>query len=224
MKTRKWILGEAALTVAVMLLAGCVSQTSRGSSQSVASDSAPTQSVTSAASEPAQSVIASEEPQSAESAPSAATVREVAVGDTITTANLEVTIGYAMFVNKVEAHQGSNILNYVWQTADEGKILLDVSVYIKNLQQRAFTGTDVLKVTADYNSGYIYDNTREAIEWGSGLESTSSFMGMSVEIDPLDTVEVRYVIDCPAEVAENTNAPLFLDITLEGVKYQLTMR
>lgn len=205
MTTRKWILGTAALTAAIVVFSGCFGVPSP---RRETPSSAP------------QSVVSA----SSVSRTPAAEIREVAVGDTITTANLEVTLGYAMFTNRVDSREGRDIISYVWQSADEGKILLDVSVHIKNLQQTTFTGTDVLTITADYDNGYLYDNVVEAVDRAGSLEPTSSFMGTSVKIDPLETVEVRYVIDCPQEVAENTEAPLFLNITVEGVKYRLTMR
>lgn len=228
MGVRKTILSIAALTMAMVLLSGCIGV----SSQRKKSAGPVEQSVSSASSESASSVPQSESTSqtawsfgsSSSASASAVTTQEITAGETITTANMEVTIGYAMFANRVDAREGSSIISYVWQTADEGKILLDVSVYIKNLQQNTFTGTDVLKVTANYDNGYTYDNTIEAIDRAGMLESTDGLMGASVKIDPLETVEVRYVLDLPAEVAENTDAPLFLTIAVEGAKYKYILR
>lgn len=223
MRARKLIMGAAALTMTMLLFSGCFS--APGQSQS--DTSAPHSVVT--ASEKPQSVsqeqgISSISEESQSVPPAAAVTQEVAIGDTIITGNFEITLNYAMFANKVDARDAGSFISYVWQSADEGKILLDVSVHIKNLQQTTFTGTDVLAVTADYNNGYIYNHTIEAIEQAGMLESTSSFLGTLVTIDPLETIEVRYVLDFPEEVAENADAPLFLTIVIEGVKYRLNIR
>lgn len=76
-----------------------------------------------------------------------------------------------------------------------------------------------MTVSADYNEGYTYNGF--AIVEDSSLGFTFS---NTTDIDPLDTKGMHYLIECPQEVADNTEAPLFVVLTVEGEKYQITLR
>ena len=196
---KKCILGLVVLVVAVMLLAGCTSQDSGDDSQVVVPGSAPTQNIIASSEPAAESVIASsEEATSSESTVSVLEAKAITFGDTIVAKKWEISIQSVNF----------------GYTDDEGNIWLDVYLTVKNLQKEAedpFSWIDPsVKIELDYNDGYKYSGS-------TGFESTY--------LSPLETKSnIEYSIQCPQEVETNTDAPLFLTITVQGTKYNLTIR
>lgn len=104
----------------------------------------------------------------------------------------------------------------------EDEVELDVWLTVKNLQKEYDNpfdnwSDDSIEIEVDYNDGYTYR--------GSASDERYSFGGGTVYLEPLETnSSICYSFFCPKEVAENTDAPLFLSVSVEGVKYQLTMR
>lgn len=206
MKTRKRILGVAALMVAVVLLAGCMPQVS-GRKKQIVTSTAPTQSVAKPSS---QEIVSESLPEPKEN-----DFKPIAVGETIITETREITINHVEFSYDVEPMEKD--LVYTHYEAASGEVYIDIAVSAKNLQKQNLSADDVMSIKADYNDGYTY----------SGfciVESASLGFSMFGTIDPLGTINMRYLIKCPQEVEENTDAPVFLIITVEGLKYKLTMR
>lgn len=204
MKAKKLIVCAVALSVAMVLLSGCFSGLGRSRNsankapQSVVPGSAPTQSVASGAA-PTHSIIESDKPQSVESRPSVLETKTVTLGDTIVTTRWEVSVESVTFGD----------------TDKEGNIWFETYLSVKNLQQESEDPFDwfdpIIHLELDYNDGYKYTG-------GTGF-------GSYTYIKPLETKSnIEYSIKCPQEVEDNTAAPLVLNITVEGVKYQLTVR
>lgn len=194
----------AGAVIALMLLAGC---TPAPGAQNVVSNE-PTQSV-----QPA-SEASVQEPESA--APENE-VKTINVGETIVTETREITLGHVEFSYDVEPEE-KNVV-YTHYAAESGKVYIDIAVAVKNIQKQQLKCTEVMSASADYDNGYTYS--------GSAIveDATLGFaMAITKNIDPLDTVKMHYLIECPQEVEENTDAPVFVVLTVEGVKYQYNIR
>lgn len=138
------------------------------------------------------------------------------IGDTITTENREVLINSIDFSYKVEPEDTSGYYNYY--SADSGKVYIVMDADIKNLQKSDINCDKVMKVTADYNNGYSYSafSIVEDKSLGFNYSNINS-------ISPLETMGMRYLIDCPEEVA-TSDAPLIITISIDGENYNYQMR
>lgn len=194
------IAGLAILT----LLAGCGSQ-SQSNSQAVASNS------------PAQSAVSSDAPAESVAESASSEYTPIVIGETIITETREITINHVELSYDVEPlDKGAFYTHY---PADSGEVYIDIAFTVKNTQKQQLECTDVLSAMADYNDGYEYKGFA-VVE-----DSTTGFTQAIISsIDPLESVGMRYLIKCPQEVEENTDAPLFVIITIEGTKYQYVIR
>ena len=142
----------------------------------------------------------------------------IAVGETITTDTLEITINKVELTNDVLPDDTSGIYHHY--EADAGNVYLHLDTDIKNLDKQRLICDEIMKATADYNGGYTY--TGQAIpEDGS---SNFTFANITA-IPPLATLGVHFLFKCPQEVKESEN-PLFMTIEPSGSKdsYILTVR
>jgi PBP1b-binding outer membrane lipoprotein LpoB len=204
----KWYKQAIGILAAALLFSGC---SSPSGTQSVVSNP-PTQSIQPASSTPEEEPV----PVTSESE-----IRTINVGDTIITEKKEITIKYVELAYEVEPHNSTNMFA-AGLAAKEGKIFIDLCVDVKNLQKQALNSGNVMDVTANYNDGFTYKATDMVEDSTLGLTSLANLTGVS--IDPLETREMRYLMDCPQEVDENTDSPLFLLLAVEGTEYQLTIR
>lgn len=140
----------------------------------------------------------------------------IKVGETITTKNKEITVNSVDFSYKVEPEDTSGYYNYY--SADSGKVYIAIDVDVKNLQKSDINCDEVMKVTADYNGGYSYSGF-SIVEDGTLGFSYSNINNIA----PLETIGMRYLIDCPEEVA-TADAPLIITFSVDGEKYNYQMR
>lgn len=201
-------------SILLMLFAACAPKQTKGGSQTVTEKE-----------EPAQNIIMPQESSSesiseanrltAVASPENKASTPISTGETIITETREITI------NNVELSYDilptEKDMFYTHYPADSGKVYIDIAFTVKNLQKQQLSASDVLSIEADYNDGYKYSGF-------DVIESTSLGFTSFGSIDPLENINMRYLISCPQEVEENTSAPLFLTITVEGVKYQYTIR
>ena len=128
----------------------------------------------------------------------------ISVGDTIVTDGMEITIDNVQLTYEVLPDNKSDFYSYY--AADSGEVYIDLDVSVKNLQKQQLNCDEVLSATADYNNGYTY-SCFSVVE-----DSTLGFNYSSITyISPLETMDMRYLFDCPQEVEETQN-PLFITI------------
>ena len=139
------------------------------------------------------------------------------IGDTIKTENKEITVNSVELVKEVLPPKRDGYYNYY--EADEGKIYIHISTSVKNLEKQAIYCDEALDITADYNEGYTYYGFSTVEDKSSGFTYSNITL-----IDPLSTQNIHYIIDCPEEVKNNTEAPLFLIFNIENEEYKLTIR
>lgn len=186
-----------------ILLAGCIPQ-ARSSSQTVTSKP------------PAQSVVGSVSLETS-SEPVAEAIPSIAVGETIVTETREITINHVEFSYDVEPLD-KNVI-YTHYAADSGEVYIDIAFSVKNIQKQQLKCTNIIAVSADYDNGYTYTGFCVVEDKTLGFAQA-----LTKDIDPLQTVNMRYLIKCPQEVEENTDTPVVLTVTVEGVKYQYILR
>ena len=139
------------------------------------------------------------------------------VGDTVNTDKVEFTLDTFRFTDKV----GLASDNWLKPSgsggtlaAGEDNIFLWVSFRVKNLSKEKINGQDAFSMKADYNDGYIYDDTvfTFGYDWSTS-SSVSQKVGLT-EIKPLGEEEYYGYIKCSSEVRENRDAPLHIVVML----------
>lgn len=151
------------------------------------------------------------------SEPAAPSRQTIDVGDTITVEDFcELTVSSVTFSYDVLP----KVIDIVYShyPADEGQIYLDVSVSIKNLRKAALPCDEVGTFTLDYDDGYLY-TAFPVVE-----DSSTGFTYANItSIDPLQTMEMRFLVDCPEEVS-TSDAPLLLNVSIGGEEFSLDLR
>lgn len=148
-------------------------------------------------------------------------IQTVQLGDTIVTEHYEITLYSLEMAPTAYSHGATNPFAYHLQ-ADEGNTFVDLTVQVKNLKKNNADSSNIMHVEVDYNQGYTYSASDYVEDHTLGLAGYSSFWGDSIK--PLETVEIRYIAQCPEEVEQNLNAPLSLLLRVSGVQYQLIVR
>ena len=142
--------------------------------------------------------------------------KEIKIGEVVSTSNYDFTL------NKVELSYDVKPDNppsfYTHYAADQGKVYLHIDASIKNTGKQNLDSDEVYSVKVDYNDGYTY--TGFAVpEKGDG---DFSYM---TNIDPLETIKLHYLVDCPEEVDTAKENPLFVTITMsDKSEYKYVIR
>lgn len=169
---------------------------------------------------PSQSVIRTQDATSTP-ASSGSTLQEVTIGDTIVSDQFEITIVSVEIAPEAYAHGETGMFESYFQ-AGEGNTFVDLTVSVKNLHQKNVNSGNVMRVEVNYNDGYTYSANDYVESKSLGLSSLGSYSGETIK--PLETIEIRYIAECPLEVADNIDAPLFLQLSVKSVKYKLVIR
>ena len=106
---------------------------------------------------------------------------------------------------------------YTHYQAEQGKIYLEIDISVKNLQKKALACDEIAEITLDYNDGYIY----EAFPIVEDAQTGFTYANISA-IDPLETKEMRYLVDCPIELYTEIN-PQFLTLQFGEHAYQIQL-
>ena len=165
------------------------------------------------------STVSEQSSQAASSeAPEEPEIPEIKVGDTIEAEEIcEFTVNHVTFTYDVLPDHMDVIYNHY--EAEKGKIYLDIDVSIKNLSKNNLPCDEVAEITLDYNDGYTY----QAFPVVEDSQTGFTYANIS-SIDPLETVEMRYLVDCPIEVYVNENsADIFMTIAVGGEERILTV-
>lgn len=158
------------------------------------------------------------EETTAKSEPTAQQGIPVALGETITTENMEITINRVELTYDVLPDDTSH--SYSHYEADAGNVYLHLDTDIKNLGKQNLPCDELMKAIADYNDGYTYSG----IATPEDGEDDFTYANIT-SIKPLQTLGVHFLFECPQEVEETDN-PLFILLTPTGTKesYKLIVR
>ena len=144
------------------------------------------------------------------------TTKTFNIGDTLTTNTCEITIKNIEFSYDVLPDDTSGF--YTHYPADSGKVYIHIDTDVKNLQKQQMACDKIMDVTCDYNDGYGY--TGQAIP----EDASTGFTYANIKsIAPLETLGVRFLIDCPEEVATSAN-PTVIILKINGEKFQYQMK
>ena len=137
-------------------------------------------------------------------------------GDKLVADTKEITINSVELTYDVLPEDTSGF--YTHYEAEAGKVYICVDADVTNKAKQNLDCDDIGTVKANYNDGYTY----------SGFvivdDATTGFTYASItNIDPLETKGIKWLIECPQEVEESTNA-LFLEIQIDGKEFIYTIR
>ncbi len=143
-----------------------------------------------------------------------------ALGDTISTGTLELTVSSAEFCEAVQA--GSNIS---MGAPRDDMILGCFEITVKNAGKELFNVLDYLDAKIDYNDGYTYstkDSPSYLFDKTDMLDFVTFFFegdrmggsGNFVDISPLSSKEYILAIPCDSALAEDETSPLKVIFTL----------
>ncbi|MGN1080506.1 MAG: hypothetical protein ACI4QV_00280, partial [Acutalibacteraceae bacterium] len=142
--------------------------------------------------------------------------QEIKSGEKIVTDNFEIAInGVELTYDVLPDDTGGFYTHY---EAEAGKVYISVDADVTNKAKQNLECDNIGKVTANYNDGYTY----------SGFvivdDSSTGFTYANItSITPLETRGIKWLIECPQEVAETANA-LFLEFTVNGEKFVYYVR
>lgn len=155
----------------------------------------------------------SEEPAASEEAEEKGT--PIAIGDVITTDSAEITIKNIEFSYDVLPDDTSSY--YTHYAAESGKVYVHVDTDIKNIQKQNLSVDDIANVTVDYDDGYEYN------AYATPEDSSLGFTYANItSIKPLDSLGVRYLANCPEEVATSGKpVKVYFDINGDTYVYNL---
>jgi len=143
-------------------------------------------------------------------------VKTFKIGDTIVTDTSEITINNIEFSYDVLPDNVSGM--YTHYAAESGKVYIHIDTDVKNIQKQNLPVDKIMKVKVDYNNGYEYR--------GAPIpeDKTLGFTYANItDIDPLETLGVRFLVNCPQEVEESEN-PVVLFFDINGEQYRYDMR
>ncbi len=142
----------------------------------------------------------------------------IAVGGVITTDAMEITINKAELSYDVLPDDTSGF--YTHYAADPGNVYIHLDVDVKNLGKQNLPCDEIMKTTADYNGGYTYGGQAVPEDANTGFTYANI-----TSINPLQTLGVHFLFQCPQEVAESQN-PLSIMLEPSDTKdsYVLTIR
>lgn len=137
-------------------------------------------------------------------------------GDKLVTDTKEIAINSVELTYDVLPDDTSGF--YTHYEAEAGKVYICVDADVTNKAKQNLNCGDIGTVKANYNDGYTY----------SGFvivdDATTGFTYANItNIDPLETKGIKWLIECPQEVEESTNA-LFLEIKIDGKEFIYTIR
>ncbi len=145
-------------------------------------------------------------------------IKNISLDEIVTTENYEFTLNNVELSYEVKPDNPPSY--YTYYTAPDGKVYIYVNASVKNLSKKSVGCDEIYSVTADYNEGYEYNGFNIA------NDSNGDFTYANItNIDPLETLGVHCLIECPEEIEINTDKPLFITITLkDGSKYKYQIR
>lgn len=143
------------------------------------------------------------------------TISTIQIGDTIKTDTVEITINNIEFSYDVLPDDTSSF--YTHYPADSGNVYIHIDTDVKNLQKQNLGVEEIMMVVADYNDGYTYISNTIPEDSATGFTYANI-----TSIKPLESLGVRFLIDCPQEVEETENS-LNLTFMVDNKEYSYKM-
>lgn len=140
----------------------------------------------------------------------------IEVGDVITTDKMEITIKKIELTYDVLPDDTSGV--YTHYPAESGNVYIHIDTDVKNLQKQDLPCEDIMSVKADYNNGFAYDSMTVPEDSSTGFTYANI-----TSIKPLETLGVRFLIECPQEVDETDN-PLILYFSVDKQIFEHVIR
>jgi len=141
---------------------------------------------------------------------------EIKEGDTIKTDRMEIKIKKIEFSYNVLPDNTDGF--YTHYPAETGHVYIHIDTDVKNIQKQILNCDGIMVVEANYNDGFTYSSFAVPEDASTGFTYANI-----TSIDPLQTLGVRFLIDCPQEVEETDN-PLFLIFNVDKQKYKYIIR
>lgn len=144
-------------------------------------------------------------------------IQTISLGEKVTTDNFEFTLNKVVLSYNVEPDNPPSY--YTYYAASDGQVYIYVNASVKNLTQKNIRCDEVYSVTANYNNGYKYNGFNIV----SDTDGDFTYANIN-SINPLQTMGVHCLVDCPKEVETSEN-PLNLTIKLrDGKEFLYTIR
>lgn len=147
---------------------------------------------------------------------------DVAIGQNIQyDDNYNISFIENSFKQKVEPSNPDSYYHYFEPKDTSSNTFLVLKTVIKNLGTETLDGEKLPKAKLIYDGKYKYDAqliTEE--DDGSDLDSYSWYM----DIDPLKTKKIWYLVEVPKEVETNTQATLVMQYQINGKTYNVKIR
>ena len=156
--------------------------------------------------------IKAEEPEK----PKEPEAKEIVLGETITLDFAEITIKNIEFSYDILPDDTSSF--YTHYAADSGQVYVHIDTDVKNLQKQGLPVDEFVNMEVDYNDGYKYNGSPVPEDTNTGF----SYANIT-SIDPLQTLGIRLMADCPQEVAESEN-PVIVYLDFKGEKFFYKMK
>ncbi len=145
---------------------------------------------------------------------------EVTIGQNIQyDDNYNISFIESYFTHNVEPTNPDSY--YTYFPASDGNTYLVLKTVIKNLDTELLAGEKLPKGKLIYDGKYKYDAiTVMEEDDGSELSQYSFYM----DIDPLTTKKIWYMVEVPQEIESNTNASLVMQYNFNSKTYNVKIR
>ena len=140
----------------------------------------------------------------------------ITLGDKISTNDFDFTLNNVELTYTVNPEDTSSV--YSSYDADSGKIFVHVDGSYYNKSKKDICVRDLFAPTVEYDDGYSYEGF-VAVDDGNSFTWAQSY----IVCNPLATCHYHGIIECP-EVVSQSNAPLKVLITINGTKYEYSIR
>ena len=163
------------------------------------------------------------------------------LGETITTENFEFTLEQAVFGTNLctdtssqdylivdgdypATVTGSDGNKYTRAyVADDDRAYVAIAYTLKYIGKTSLTWTPAISV--DYNDGYTFSDAAYSNNTIIYKENEKWNTSTSIALEPLTPEhEFRFVFNVPREVMENADAPVKINISLDGSKYTYSIQ
>lgn len=143
-------------------------------------------------------------------------IKTLEIGTTINSKSYDITVKKIEFTYDVVPDK-KNII-YSHYAAEKGNVYIDIAADVKNTQKQNLKCDQIMNVEANYNNGYKY-KSQAIVE-----DQTTGFTYANImDIKPLETQGMRFIIQCPQEV-ETDNNSLNLTFNIEGEQFNYAMK
>lgn len=145
---------------------------------------------------------------------------EVAIGQNIQYDNhYNIAFNETLFTQEVEPTSPGSY--YTYFPAGDGNVYLVLKTVIKNLGTNTLEGENLPTAKLIYDDKYNYDATLiTESDDSSELEQYDWYM----DIDPLKTKKIWYIVEVPVEVQSNTDTSLVMQYKIDGKTYEVKIR